>query len=135
MSTAVFVLALTACAVATVAVPAPAAAEPDTIIIAVAGLEPPILKTTTERRVTFVNRSGRSAHVDFVGASGEHHVFQVSGQIWAIFHRAGVHPYVVHLGTGANVATLRGTVEVVEEPGAPLPVCDDLTVMGVCIER
>lgn len=136
MNIAASLFALTVAAVATAAVPAPtAAAENDTIVIEAAKLEPPILKTATERRVTFVNRSGRPAHVDFVGAAGEHRVFQVPGEIWAIFHRPGVHTYVVHLERGANVVTLRGAVEAVDEPDVSHPTCDDLTVMGVCIER
>jgi hypothetical protein len=85
--------------------------------------------------VTFVNRSRRPAHVDFGGASGEHRVFQVPGQIWAIFHRAGVHAYEVHLERGTDVVTLRGRVEAVDEPETSHPTCKGLTVMGVCIER
>ena len=132
MKAAALVLALMASALGRT--PTVTAAE-DTIVIEATRLEPPILKTATERRVIFINRSGRPVHVDFVVASGEHRVFQVPGQIWAIFHRAGVHQYVVHLERGANVVTLQGTVEAVDEPDVSHPICDDLTVMGVCIER
>lgn len=111
------------------------AAEPDMIEIEADRLAPPALKTATERRVTFVNRSGWPAHVDLTGRSGEHHVFQVRGQIWAIFHRAGVHPYAVHLEKWRNVVTLHGAVEAVDEPEVSHPTCNDLTVMGVCIGR
>jgi len=127
-------LGLVAAAVAAPVVMA-TAAEQDTIVIEATRLQPSILRTTTEQRVTFVNRSGRPAHVDFVRRSGEHRVFQVPGRIWAIFHRAGVHPYVVHLERGTNVVTLHGTVEAVDEPDVSHPICDNLTVMGVCIER
>ena len=134
MKVPALLLGLVAAAVAAPVVMA-TAAEQDTIVIEATRLQPSILRTTTEQRVTFVNRSGRPAHVDFVRGSGEHRVFQVPGQIWAIFHRQGVHAYEVHLEGGAKVMTLRGAVEAIDEPETGHPTCNDLTVMGVCIER
>jgi len=106
------------------------------IVIEGTELNPPLFKTTVGERVTFVNRSGRTVHVDFIGDGGRHRVFQVPNEIWAIFHRPGPHPYEVHF-SDPKAVTLRGTVEAVEEPsgrGDP-HTCDSLTVMGECIER
>ena len=107
----------------------------DEVVIEKNGLKPPLLNTTTAHRVTFINRSGRMAHVEFTGDPGEHKVFQVPGQIWAVFHRPGRHPYVVHLGTGRDVVTLRGAVEVTQDPSgtADLPTCDSVTLEGQTI--
>ena len=104
----------------------------DEVVIEKNGLKPPLLNTTTAHRVTFINRSGRTAHVEFTGDPGEHKVFQVPGQIWTVFHRPGRHPYVVHLGTGRDVVTLRGAVEVTQDPRgtADLPTCDSVTLEG-----
>ena len=122
-------------ALATAALPVMAAAtEHDEIVVETMALRPPILRTTVERRVTFVNRSGRVVHVDFVGDQDRHHVVQVPGSIWAIFHRTGSHPYVVHIESGHR-HELKGVVEVVDDPSPGEPrVCDTVTVMGVCIE-
>jgi hypothetical protein len=109
-----------------------AARADDEVVIEAGALRPPVLQTTTAHRVTFVNRSGRLVHVEFTGDPGEHRVFQVPGQIWAVFHRPGRHPYVVHVGTGRNVVTLAGAVEVRSDPNAPpeLPTCDSTTFHG-----
>ena len=123
--------------VAVLAVLAPALVRADdTVIIEATRLLPPVLQTTTGQRVTFVNRSQRAAHVEFVRDGGEHHLVQVpvGGPIWAIFHRPGTHAYVVHV-YGARTETLAGSVEVVgdEHHKYESPDCV-ATVMGVCIE-
>ncbi len=123
--------------VAFTAMQAPIAAlAEDQIVIEGTKLNPPALKTTVGERVTFVNRSGQMVHVDFIGNSGRHETFQVPTEIWAIFHRPGLHPYEVHFSYPKAV-TLRGTVEAVEDPSKPGDphTCDSFTVMGVCIER
>ena len=116
---------------------APAGVRADEkIVIEATRLVPPVLRTMTGHRVTFLNRTQRAAHVEFARDGGEHHVVQVpvGGPIWAIFHRAGTHPYVVHVYS-RRTDTLAGAVEVVEdalhkwEP----PACV-ATIMGVCIE-
>jgi plastocyanin len=119
----------------TVAQVSPAAGEPE-IFIERTKLIPPTLTATVGERVTFVNRSGRTVHVEFLGDAGRHRVFQIPTEIWAIFHRPGSHPYEVHF-PGPKAVTLRGTVEAVEDPsGRPDPhTCDSFTVMGECIER
>jgi hypothetical protein len=114
----------------------PLAAEGGEIVIETGALRPSILKVQSEEAVEFVNRSGRQAHVDFLGAADEHHIVPVPGRILAIFHRPGRHPYVVHL-EGRRRSELRGAVDV-EEPRDPrdeLPVCGGVTVEGVCLER
>jgi hypothetical protein len=117
----------------------PGAAAADRILIEAGTLRPQVVETAVGHRVTFVNRSGRIAHVEFLGTSSEHKVFQIPGEIWAEFHRTGRHEYLVHLsGGGARIVELRGAAEVREDPAAQagLPECDGVvTVMGVCLER
>ncbi len=137
MSTrAIVCLAFTLWIGALAAAPAPVAIAKDEIVIEGTRLNPPLFKTTVGERVTFVNRSGRTVHVEFPGDTGRHRVFQVSNEIWAIFHRPGLHPYEVHFSDPKG-ATLRGTVEAVEDPSgrADPHTCDSFTVMGECIER
>ncbi len=108
----------------------------DPIVIEAGGLRPPVLATTVGQRVTFVNRSGRMAHVEFLPGHGNgHRVFQVPGEIWAIFNRPGRHHYVVHFSVRRE-ADLRGAVDVAADPGGEVavPVCTELSVMGECLE-
>jgi len=107
------------------------------IIIEAEAIRPQVLMTEPERRVIFVNRSGRTVHVDFITRDPErHHTFQVPDRIWAIFHRPGRHSYEVHFNE-PGMADLHGAVEIVGDPyGGPDPrVCSGVTVMGACIER
>lgn len=67
------------------------------VVIDARALTPSVLTVAADEPVVFVNRSGRTVHVEFVGRKG-HHVFQVPGSIRAIFHQTGRHPYVVHFG-------------------------------------
>jgi plastocyanin len=113
----------------------PVAAAGTEVVIEASALTPPVLTVAADDVVVFVNRSGRIVHVDFFGRTGEHHVFQVPGSIRAIFHRAGRHPYVVHLGRDRR-EEMRGAVDVEEprEPRGELPVCRGITVEGNCLE-
>jgi hypothetical protein len=107
------------------------------VLIEATALRPQVLMTEPEHRVIFVNRSGRTLHLDFMIRDPElHHVFQVPDRIWAIFHRAGRHPYEVHFSDRA-LPDLHGAIEVVGDPyGGPDPrVCGGITVQGACIER
>ena len=107
------------------------------VIIEATALRPQVLMTAPDRRVTFINRSGRTVHVDFITRNPDrHHAFQVSDQIWAEFHSLGRHPYEVHFSE-PGMADLHGAVEIVGDPyGGPDPrICNQVTVMGVCIER
>ena len=114
---------------------APAGAD-ETIVVEATRLVPPVLTMTSGQRVTFVNRTQRRAHVEFVRDGGEHHLVQIpaGGPIWAIFFRPGTHAYVVHV-YGDRTETLAGSVEVVgdEHHKYESPDCV-ATVMGVCIE-
>lgn len=110
------------------------AAAGDEIVIRATRLDPPVFATTTERRITFVNQSGRPAHVEFVGRAGEHRVFQIPGRIWAVLHQPGRHPYVVHIEVGPR-STLAGAIEVAPEHVSARPLtCATVTVMEVCLE-
>lgn len=90
------------------------------VIIRAAALEPHALLTVAGQRVNFVKRVDRPVHVEFGEDPGRHHVFQVpgGGPIWAIFHRPGTHPYVVHIYDGTTTV-LHGVVEVLESPERP----------------
>jgi hypothetical protein len=119
---------------------APTAAQADEqVLIDGKGVHPPVLKTTTTRRVLFVNRSGRIARVEFTGGPNASRVIEVPVQIWAYFDRPGRNPYVVRLGSGKGTVTLTGVIEVEKDEGKPeLPTCDSETIpggriMGECI--
>lgn len=107
-----------------------------TIVVQPGGVEPPVLRVSTGERVAFVNRTGRPVHIQFAGDPREHRVVQipVGGPIWAVFYRAGAHPFVVHVGDVPERA-LRGTVEAVASspPSVEPPECSVL-VMDVCVE-
>lgn len=106
------------------------------VIIEATRLEPQLLRTAVDQRVTFVNRSGRAVHLDLLGDRGQHHVFQVAGSIWALFHRPGRHQYVVHFPAG-EAPDLHGVVDVhsaLESDRDP-PICNGMTVMDVCIAQ
>ena len=121
--------------------PVPALAAPsEQILIEATALQPPVLTTTVGHRVTFVNQAGQLAHVEFLvehrEGPSEHRVFQVPGEIWAEFYRPGRHQYVVHFSNHRE-PDLRGAVDVADDPsGSVTPrVCDEVRVMGVCLEQ
>ncbi|HWU36896.1 MAG TPA: hypothetical protein VN203_04555 [Candidatus Acidoferrum sp.] len=107
------------------------------VVIEVTALWPRALTVDPEQRVTFINRSGRMVHLDFMRRDPElHHVFEVPDRTWAIFHQPGRHPYVVHFGD-PKISNLEGVIEVVRDPyGRPDPlVCGGITAPGACGER
>ncbi len=108
----------------------------DDVIIRATAVEPHVLLTVAGRRVNFVARVDRPVHVEFGEDPGRHHVFQMSsrGPIWAVFHRPGTHPYVVHIYDGTTTV-LHGIVEVLENPERPwgLGTCGAV-VMEECVE-
>ena len=117
--------------------PAPAVwSAEDEVTIRATALEPHALLTVAGRRVNFVKRVDRPVHVEFGEDPGRHHVFQVpaGGPVWAIFHRPGTHPYVVHIYDG-KTTVLHGVVEVLESPERPwgLGACGAV-VMEECVE-
>jgi plastocyanin len=116
------------------AAPPRSAGDGHAVVIGQRVLEPPTLSTTVGERVTFVNRTGRSVHVEFDAMPTGHRIFELSGEIWAVFHRPGRHPYIVHFFAG-RAADLRGAVEGREDPEAGPQTCAGLlTVMGECLE-
>ena len=107
------------------------------VIIDSTALSPAVLLTAPERRVVFVNRSGRSVHLQFMMHNrGQHDLVQVPESIWAVFHRVGRHAYEVHFDNHA-MSDLHGAVEVVGDPyGGPDPlICSGITIQGACLER
>lgn len=132
---ALVTLALVLIAGAASLTPSPAGGD-DVIVIGSSELRPPAFQTMSERRVTFLNRTGKVVHLELEGEAVEHHLIQVPDRIWAIFHRSGDHPYVVHFPDGA-AADLHGVVEIVADPHErPEPqACVGVTVMGACLER
>jgi hypothetical protein len=110
----------------------------ETIVIEATRVVPDFLETTTGARVDLLNRAQRSVHVEFGADPRQHEVVQVpaTGPIWAVFHRPGTHPYVVHVYDGRTTRTLSGVVAVVEDEGHKWDsrTCG-LVVMGNCIEQ
>lgn len=106
------------------------------VVIRATRIEPHVLSAVAGQRVSFVKRVDKPVHVEFGGDGKEHQIFQIpgTGPIWAIFHRPGTHPYVVHIYDGKTIA-LHGVVEVLEDPDHPwgLGRCGAV-VEGACIE-
>lgn len=59
------------------------------VVIHASELKSAVLSAAIGERVTFVNHSGRAAHVEFGLDPDRHHVFRVADEIWAIFHWPG----------------------------------------------
>ena len=94
---------------------------PGEIIITAAGVEPHVFHAVAGQRVEYLKRMDAPTHVEFGWDPGQHHVYQIpgTGPVWAIFHRPGTHPYVVHVYRDNTVAVLHRIVEVVEDPQHP----------------
>ena len=116
---------------------APTGAAEDEIVIRDNAVEPHVFHTATGQRVSFVKRVDAPAHVEFGMDPSQHHVYQLpsAGPIWAIFHRPGTHPYVVHIYRDKGTTALHGLVEVAEDPQRPweFGTCGAV-VMGECFE-
>jgi len=107
------------------------------IAIRANAIEPHVFRATMGQRVNFVKRVDLPVHVEFGVDPSQHHVVQMpwDGPIWAVFHRPGTHPYVVHIYATKTTTTLHGIVEVVEDPQRPWkPGTCAAVVMGDCIE-
>jgi plastocyanin len=107
------------------------------IVITATAIEPAVLRVATGERVDFVNRARLNVHVEFGSDPRQHQVVQIplTGPIWAVFHRPGTHPYAVHIYGGGQLTTLRGLVEVVDDPAHPWSsMTCGAVVEGNCIE-
>jgi len=107
------------------------------IVIRANAIEPHVFRATMGHRVNFVKRVDLPVHVEFGVDPTQHHVVQIpwNGSIWAVFHRPGTHPFVVHIYAAKTTTTLHGIVEVVEDPQRPwAPGTCAAVVMGDCIE-
>ena len=114
-----------------------AGAAEDEIVIRAEAVEPPVFHAVTGQRVNFVKRVDGPAHVEFGEDMRQHRVYQIpaTGPIWAIFHRPGTHPYIVHIYRDKGTTVLRGVVEVVEDPNNPRgPGTCGTVVLGECLE-
>ena len=108
------------------------------IVITDTAIEPSVLRVPTGARVDFINRARRNVHVEFGTDPRRHRVVQVplTGPIWAVFHRPGTHPYVVHIWDDRLPTTLAGVIEVVDDPkNPPKSSTCGVVVEGNCIER
>lgn len=108
----------------------------EAIVVRGDAVEPSVLRATTGERVDFVNRTGRAVHVEFSADVPGHQVvqFPATGPIWVVFNRPGTHPYVIHVYERPE-RTLRGTVEVTEDPQQPWDSSScGVSVMGACLE-
>lgn len=107
------------------------------IVIRGTGPEPPVFRAMTGQRVNFVKRVDDPVHLEFGLDPPQHQVVQIpaTGSIWAIFHRPGTHPYVVHIYGVKRTTIVRGLVEVIDDPQEPWRrgTCGAV-VMGECIE-
>jgi hypothetical protein len=116
----------------------PAWPADEEIVIRANAIEPHVFRATMGHRVSFVKRVDLPVHVEFGLDPTQHHVVQIpwNGSIWAVFHRPGTHPYVVHIYAAKTTTTLHGIVEVVEDPQRPwAPGTCAAVVMEECIER
>lgn len=106
------------------------------IVIESDRLEPRVFETLTGERVDFVNRTGHPVHLQFVGDIRQHEVIQipVTGPAWAVFHRPGTHPYVVHIYERQTRA-LEGVVSVTTDATHQWQstTCD-VVVEGDCLD-
>ena len=105
------------------------------IVIGAGDLRPQTATAALGERVSFVNRSGADAHVEFHAMPRGHQVFHVPGEIWAVFHMPGRHGYTVHLSR--PTMELHGVVDVSEAPPnkkETLGACRGITVEGACFE-
>ena len=125
-------LAMATCAVAPI--PTHAQGVPQ-VVIENDRLEPKWLETLTGARVNFINRTGHPVHLQFSGDIRQHEVVQIpaKGPIWAIFHRPGTHPYVVHV-YNRQTRALPGVVSVTTDETHKWEsgTCD-VVVEGNCI--
>lgn len=110
------------------------------VVVGEDGVTPRVLTVKTGERVDFRNPTGRYVHIEFAGDPRQHEVVQVpvTGPVWAVFHRPGTHPYVVHVATGRDRRdrrTLAGVVDVIEDETHrwDSKTCG-VVVMGECIE-
>ena len=106
------------------------------IVIQSDRLDPHTLDTLTGERVEFVNRTGLPVHLELGGDGGRHEVVQIpiTGPIWAVFHRPGTHPYVVHV-YGRQTRALHGIVFVTtDETHRWQSGTCDVVVEGNCLE-
>jgi hypothetical protein len=105
------------------------------VVITAHGVAPSSVRVRPDERVVFVNRSGRELHIDLVGDAEQHHVFRVSGEIWAIFHQPGRHASIVDFEDPGG-GRLRGVVDVTEDSeSGSLPLTSStVTVMDICLE-
>lgn len=125
-------LVVMVCAVAPIAARAEPASQ---VVIESERLDPRTLETKTGERVDFVNRTGRPVHLQLAVDIRQHEVVQipVTGPVWAVFHRPGTHPYVVHV-YGRETRALEGVVVVTtDETHQWQSGTCDVVVEGNCI--
>jgi hypothetical protein len=105
------------------------------VVITSESVAPSVLRTTTGERVNFVNRTGRSVHVEFVGDPREHRLMQVpvAGVAWVVALRPGRHPYAVHFYDAARTE-LHGSLDATGDTVTTNPEACAVAIMGACLE-
>lgn len=107
------------------------------IVIGAAAVEPRVLTVKTGERVDFRNVAPGFVHLEFGDDPLRHQVVQgpIGAPTWAVFHRRGTHPYVVHVVEGSQRRTLNGVVAVIEDATHrwDSQTCG-VVVMGECLE-
>lgn len=108
--------------------------DPVEVLIERQAVKPALMRIAIDRTIVFVNRSGKSIGVTFLGYRGMHHVSESSGQLTVVFHHSGRHPYIVTFGDSEE-SHLHGLVEVDPSPshGREPPVCTGLAIREACI--
>jgi len=108
------------------------------VVVNEAGLWPRQITTSAGHPVVFVNRSGRSLHLEFISAPEKHRVLHVNGAVSAIALRPGRHPFVVRFAENPR-RHLHGVVDA-QNSATPddtddLDICNGSPPARTCIER
>ena len=116
----------------------PGVASAHEILVGETLLAPAFLTVKSGERVDFRKTVNVIMHLEFGSDPRQHDVVQIPiiGPVWAVFHRPGTHPYLVHVYVGSGQHTLNGVVNVVEDETHrwDSKTCGGV-VMGECIER
>lgn len=120
------------------ALPAPARGAV-IVVVDEAELLPQQVTTSAGQPVVFVNRSGMSLHLEFIGAPEEYRILPVNGSVSGIALRQGRHPFVVRFAENPR-RHLHGVVDArnsatPDDADDDMDICDGSPRARICIER